>query len=66
MNELDCYHRDCRGTLAYHGDNPDDPALYRCRECGDEYDQESIEELAEMDGATAKLAKVLLAGYYEE
>jgi len=66
MNELDCYFGDCTGSLEYCGGNPDDPALYRCRDCGDEYNQAKIEELAEMDGPTAKLAKVLLAGHYDD
>ena len=64
-DELDCYHGDCRGTLEYRGDNPDDPALYRCRDCGDEFIQEDIEHWAEQDGAVSKLAKVLLEGYHD-
>lgn len=59
-NELDCYFNDCTGTLEYLGDDADDPALFRCRDCGDEYSQEKVEELAEMDGAISELAEVLL------
>jgi len=65
-NELDCYFNGCTGTLAYCGDDPNDSALYRCRECGDEYPQEEIEYWAEKDGEISKLANVLLEGYYEE
>ena len=63
-NELDCYFNDCTGTLEYLGDDADDPALYRCRECDDEFPQEEIEYWADQDGPVSKLAKVLLEGYY--
>lgn len=63
--ELDCYRVGCTGTLAYYGDDDSD-TLYECRECDTELSQEYVAQLAEDDGPIAKLAKVLLAGYYEE
>lgn len=62
--ELDCYFSGCTGTLEYCGDDGDDSALYRCRECGDEYPQEEIKHWAEQDGPISELAKVLLEGYH--
>jgi len=66
MSELDCYFAECTGTLAYYGNDDNDPALYRCQECGHEYIQENVKRVAEMGGPLSEVAKLLLGGYGDD
>lgn len=59
MSDLDCYRVRCGGTLEYCG-NTDSNVLYRCSECGDEWDRGLVERYAGESNPVGKLCQVLL------